>query len=152
MPQKPTVRVGPVEFTYEQPLIDVSGGVETAEHQLLDPGPLIDIEPTAAPELGGAEFSLDVPDMAVQILGSKPKEFSLTGICTLDEANTIDTMDEGDVVTMRSHRHTGEVIVLDFDTGPRGGSDGSHAYNSEGDYLYDMEMELMEVRGVEVSE
>lgn len=123
-PEKPPVRLGELKFEYEQPTVDVDGGAETAEHTLLP-----------------SEEVPDAPDVVVQSMGSRPKQIELNGICTLSEANVLDTFDRGDEMTLQSYRHSGPVILTDYTTDTYGTADGGHGARN-GEYLYEFIVRL----------
>jgi len=117
---RPQTRLGPIEFTdFSHPPLDVSGGSETATHEVID-----------AP---------DVTDH----LGRKALSFTLRGHCDPETASRIDELSEQSEHELRHARWSGRVIVQDHSTE----SDGAFLDPEEEIIRYSYTVDMVEATG-----
>jgi hypothetical protein len=99
---RPSTRLGDVEFEFEHPLLDKNSSGRKAEHEVL---------PT--------DESGDDGKTVVQPLGSGKTTLTLTGTAYREEvANDLDGL-EGEIVELRHSRHSGDVFVDGVSTTPQ---------------------------------
>lgn len=119
---RPRFRIGDIEPEYRFPLVEKATGQRTEEHEVIDGDPV------------------------VQELGEKPTQITVRGQAYLDEVQQLDDLTEGEELEMRSHRHSGPVIVRDVSSSPRqeiGGkrSDITNPDNRQYDYTLELTAE-----------
>jgi hypothetical protein len=102
---RPTARLGPVTFEFEQPQLESSGSATQATHEILP-----------------QDDDVDGPTTVVQPLGQGAREWTLTGMCYADTASRLDNL-LAQTVRLRHHRHTGDVYVESVSTRPEGARD-----------------------------
>ena len=123
---RPRTRLGSVEFTkFPHPELSSSGSGKSAQLEVL---PQSEDDDTAT---------------VIQPMGRESREFTLRGTTTRANATALDELD-GDIVTLRHARHSGEVYVESVDTDPFGGTDDPDGDPDQRWYTY--RVSLVEVR------
>jgi hypothetical protein len=102
---RPSARLGDVEFEFEFPLLDKTDSGRKVEHELLP----------ASPDDDG--------ETVVQSLGADAPRMTLSGSAYRREANDLDDL-TGEIVQLRHPRFTGEVFVDGLSTAPQEAVDG----------------------------
>lgn len=108
-------RIGALEFTYEDPAVNITTEQRTVEHETLD------------------------NDIVVQTLGRKPDQISIDGTVTESELFVVDNLVRNGVLQLRTERWKGKIIVKSAST------DFRRAKSKEGQWLYDATIECVEV-------
>ena len=115
---RPQTRLGPVEFTqHPHPELSSSGSGKNAQLEVL---PQSEDDDTAT---------------VIQPMGREAREWTLRGTTTRANANALDELD-GDVVSLRHARHSGDVYVSSVDTDPFGGGANPDGAPEERWYTY----------------
>lgn len=123
---RPTVRIETpqgesVELEYEYPMIDTSSDSRTVEHE----------------PIGG--------ETVVQHLGANAQTLTFRGGAYLDEANFLDGLPEQGVVSIRSHRWSGDAVVDSVSTSATGEGGGERA--GVANRVYEYTLDLIEIDG-----
>lgn len=114
---RPDVSVGSVEFKYEQPSISVDTSGRFVTHSV-------------------------VGDTTIrQKIGEEPDEISVEGVCTVDEANSVDKLTHKEKVSVVSNRWNGQAQIASTNTRPITDGGGK---DKDGDFLYTFTIELVE--------
>ena len=115
--ERPFVEIGNVELKYEQPNISVDTSARFATHDVIG-------------------------DVTVrQRLGRDPDEISVEGVCTVDEANDIDSLTLKETVEVISNRWEGEAQVASTSTRPIAEGGGQ---DNDQEWLHRFTVELVE--------
>lgn len=102
--QRPSARLGDVEFAFEHPQLDSSGAGKAVKHEVLP----IDENDDAT--------------TVIQPMGREARSWTLRGTCYKETATALDNM-IGEVVSLRHSRHSGDVYIDDASTNPQGVED-----------------------------
>lgn len=110
-----------LRLKYEQPNVEVNTSARYATHEVI------------------GERTVH------QKVGSDPDNVTLTGVCTLNEANKVDVLEDFDYVSIVSHRWSGFAQVHSANTSPHteGGSQ-----DKDGDWLHTFTIEAVEVTDI----
>jgi len=102
--QRPSARLGDVEFAFEQPQLDSAGAGKAVKHEVLP----IDENDDAT--------------TVIQPMGREARSWTLRGTCYKATATKLDNM-IGEVVELRHSRHSGDVYIDDASTNSQGVED-----------------------------
>lgn len=102
--ERPSARLGDIEFAFEHPQLDSSGAGKAVKHEVLP----IDENDDAT--------------TVIQPMGREARSWTLRGTCYKDTATALDNM-IGEVVELRHSRHSGDVYIDDASTNPQGVED-----------------------------
>lgn len=108
-------RIANIEFTYADPGVDVTTEQRTVEQETVD------------------------DKIVVQTLGRRPDSLTIEGVVVDHELYDIDYLARKGVVSIRTERWSGSVIVESTDTTFK------RAKTKDGDWLYDVTIEALEV-------
>jgi len=122
MSSRPNARLGDVTPApkFSQPQLSSSGSGKKARLEVLP------------------ESEEDDTATVIQPMGREARRWTLEGTCYADTATELDDLD-GEIVTLRHARHSGEVYVDGVDTDPAGKKD-------EDGWWYTYRIDLIEVR------
>lgn len=112
-----------IALEYGYPFVDVSSPSNTVKHETVS----------------------ESMDSVVQHMGAAIRDVNVQGICYLDEANFIDTLNEGGLIRLICDRRVGDYVVNNADTRAKG--DGGGKRPSTGNRRFDYTLSLSEIRG-----
>lgn len=113
--ERKPARIGQLHFKYDDPAVDVTSEKRTVEHETMD------------------------DTVVVQTLGRRADQITVTGIVADWELIFVDDLSKNDVLSLRTERWSGDVVVTSTDTTYRRELDGS------GNWLYDVTIDCLEV-------
>jgi len=108
-------RIGYLYFTYADPAVNVTTEQRTVEHETID------------------------DQIVVQALGRKPDQITIDGNVADYELSIVDDLTKLGVVSLRTERWTGDVIVQSTST------NFMRAKTDSGDWLYEVDISCIEV-------
>lgn len=107
-------RIGFLFFKYSDPTVDVTAEQRTAEHETID------------------------DTVVIQTMGKKAEQITVNAIVTQVEARLIDSLTQLGVVSLRTERWSGDVVVRSTDTS------FMRAKDSSGLWLHEATIECLE--------
>lgn len=113
--ERTPARIAQLYFKYSDPNVSVGAEANTVEHETID------------------------DTIVVQQLGRRAERITVDGVVAEPEAGFIDLLPTFGIVSLRTERWSGDVIVRSTN------SDPMQAVDNDGEWLYDVTIECIEV-------